>query len=140
MPTALVQVDLSIYTPLGALQADTEAGGGVYRFDPTVCELPIERKDHAAGPFASVNNLEMTSLRRQALDQLISCCAEVLAYQHRTHLFCILLFPDSCRLLRWDPAGTIVTNLERDFAVLQEFLRRFNTATPAQRGLDPSVR
>jgi hypothetical protein len=131
-------VDFSVYTLSGAAQAQVE--DGFYQFNPTVCELPIERKSHDEDPFNTTSGAEMTGVRRQALGQLSSYCAEILACQHRTHLFNILLSPDSFRLLRWDPVGIVVTKLERDFAVLQEFLHHFNASDPAQRGLDPTVR
>jgi hypothetical protein len=132
------KVDLSVYTLAGAAQAEVE--DGLHQFNPTICELPIERKSYDEDPFNTTSGAEMTGVRRQALGQLSSYCAEILACQHRTHLFSILLFPDSFRLLRWDPAGVVVTKLEQDFAVLQKFLHHFNASDPAQRGLDPTVR
>jgi hypothetical protein len=112
----------------------------VHRFDPTVCELPIECNNPDEDPFATGSNPTETTARRVALGQLVYYCSEIFACQYRTHLFSVLLFKASFRLFRWDPAGIIVTDLDKDTTVLWKFLQHFNSSTPAQRGLDPSVR
>ncbi|KAI0033535.1 hypothetical protein K488DRAFT_15509, partial [Vararia minispora EC-137] len=61
--------------------------------------------------------------------------------QPRLHLFSVLLMPSGARLLRWDRAGVIITELIplRD-PKLAEFFWRFGRLSPEQRGHDPSVR
>ncbi|KAI0027883.1 hypothetical protein K488DRAFT_24691, partial [Vararia minispora EC-137] len=61
--------------------------------------------------------------------------------QPRLHLFSVLFLPSAARLLRWDRAGVIVTELiPIDDPKLAEFFWRFNLLSPEQRGHDPSVR
>jgi hypothetical protein len=136
---------VSIYSKEGVRYAqalgEKESASGKIRFDPFVCELPVECKQPDEDPFTISTKRRMTSARRQALGQLITCAAEILACQHRTHLFTILAVGRSrFRLFRWDSAGVVVTRLEDNVSLLEEFLWRFNNSTPAQRGLDHSVR
>jgi hypothetical protein len=62
------------------------------------------------------------------------------AAQFRTHVFSILLFRKSARLMRWDRAGVIVSERIRlDKSVLARFFWRFSNANPMERGHDPTV-
>ncbi|KAI0034245.1 hypothetical protein K488DRAFT_38087, partial [Vararia minispora EC-137] len=60
--------------------------------------------------------------------------------QARVHVFSVLFLPSGARLLRWDRAGVIITELIplRD-PMLAEFFWRFNLLSPEQRGHDLSV-
>jgi hypothetical protein len=140
-----MKVDASVYTPEGAKHAKAlgavGASKGMTRFNPYVCELAVECKPLKEDPFTFGHAQHATHPRRQALGQIISYAAEIIACQHRTHLFTVLAIGESqFRLFRWDSAGVVVTRLESDPVLLEDFFRRFNSASPAQRGLDPSVR
>ena len=77
---------------------------------------------------------------RQTLGQMTRYATAHLAAQFHTHVFSILLFPESARLLRWDRAGVIVSQrISLDKSRLAEFFWRFNNADAKDRGHDPTV-
>ena len=63
-----------------------------------------------------------------------------LAAQFRTHVFSIVLFTKSARLMRWDRAGLIVSEpVSLDKPELAEFFWTFSNANAKDRGYDPTV-
>jgi hypothetical protein len=129
--------DFSVYSSASAPLAWVEKEK-TYKFDPAVCELVGDIKHDKQDPF--VSGTQMTGDRIHTLGQISTYTAEILTRQHRTHLFMVLRFDTTFRLLRWDRAGVIVTEREKDMSKLHEFFEWFNASTPAQRGLDPTVR
>ena len=77
----------------------------------------------------------------QTLGQLTSYATAHPAAQFRIHVFSILLFRKSARLMRWDRAGVIVSERIRlDKSVLAWFFfLRFSNANDMERGYDPIV-
>ena len=76
----------------------------------------------------------------ETLGQLTSYATAHLAAQFRVHVFSVLLFRKSARLMRWDRAGVIVSERIRlDKSVLAEFFWRFSNANAMERGYDPTV-
>ncbi|KAI0309227.1 hypothetical protein OF83DRAFT_93967, partial [Amylostereum chailletii] len=60
----------------------------------------------------------------------------------RHFLFSVLLLDDKARLIRWDRSGAVVTELfkwNEANSPLAEFLARFDSLSPEQKGLDPTV-
>ena len=77
---------------------------------------------------------------RQTLGQVTSYATAHLAAQFRTHLFSILLFSETARLMRWDRAGVIVSErIPLDNPALKQFFWRFNHSDAIGRGHDPTV-
>ena len=77
--------------------------------------------------------------------QLISYAVAQLSSGFWTHCFSVVVFSNGARLIRWDRAGSIVTeridlSTEDGQGKLVEFFHRFDQLTPEQRGRDPSVR
>ena len=77
---------------------------------------------------------------RQTLGQVTRYATAHLASQFRTHVFSILLFTKSARLMRWDRAGLIVSEpIALDKPELAQFFWRFNNANAKDRGYDSTV-
>ncbi|KAG6816028.1 hypothetical protein H0H87_009274 [Tephrocybe sp. NHM501043] len=80
---------------------------------------------------------------RSTRGQLIHYGTQWLARQHRNHGFTIFSFGQYARFLRWDCAGTIVSqkfNYKEDSSSLVEFFWRFSRLGAAGRGHDPTAR
>ena len=76
----------------------------------------------------------------QTLGQLMSYSTAHLATQFRTHIFSVLLFRKSARLMRWDRAGLIVSKrIPLETSDLVDFFWRFSEASLKNRGHDPTV-
>lgn len=78
---------------------------------------------------------------RDTLGQITLYATAHQATQFRTHIFSALVFRTYMRLLRWDRSGAIVTRklyfCKPDDILV--FFARLNSATPAERGVDPTV-
>ncbi|KAG6882153.1 hypothetical protein C0993_011753, partial [Termitomyces sp. T159_Od127] len=77
---------------------------------------------------------------KKTLGQITSYATCHQALEFRTHAFSALIFRKYMRLLRWDRSGVVVTKkiLLNDRSLF-DFFRRFTSATPVQRGRDPTV-
>ena len=83
------------------------------RADVESAELMVEAKSNEQDdPFKVKPTVEGflcdDERARQTLGQLTSYATAHLAAQFRTHVFSVLRFPKSARLMRWDRAGIIV--------------------------------
>ena len=77
---------------------------------------------------------------RRTLGQVTSYATAHLAAQFRTHIFSILLFRKSARLMWWDRAGVIVSErIPLNESKLTQFFWRFSNATAEDRGHDSTV-
>ena len=86
------------------------------------------------------NFLNTTQRASQTLGQITGYATCHQAMEFRTHVFSALIFRTYMRLLRWDRSGVVVTKkILFDDQLLFDFFHRFSTATPAQRGRDPTV-
>ncbi|CAL1708972.1 unnamed protein product [Somion occarium] len=78
----------------------------------------------------------------EALEQIASYAAALLARQHRTFAFSIAIYGQYVRFFRWDRAGCIVSdlfNLLEDSNLLADFFWCYAHMTREQRGFDPTV-
>ena len=99
-----------------------------------------EQDDPFKGVLPEDDILCKNELPRQTLGQLTSYATAHLAAQFRFHVYSILLFRKSARLMRWDRAGVIVSERIRlDEPVLAQFFWRFSNASDMERGHDPTV-
>jgi hypothetical protein len=80
--------------------------------------------------------------RRKNLGQITAYATSILSAQYRTHTFMVLIVEDYARLLRWDRAGTVVT--EPIYSNVQphlfNFLIRYDIADREARGHDSTVK
>ncbi|KDQ59800.1 hypothetical protein JAAARDRAFT_56762 [Jaapia argillacea MUCL 33604] len=78
--------------------------------------------------------------RRDARGQIVSYAAELALRQHRVFFFTFMILGFEARLIRWDRAGTIVTNRfnYQTRPELAIFLWRFSQS-PLKRGYDPTA-
>ena len=87
--------------------------------------------------------LKMTDASIKRRGQQIGYASQILALQHRSHLFSISVIGHLSRLIRWDHAGVCVSECfdYRDAKSnwIGEFLFRYAHATPEERGFDPHV-
>ena len=118
----------------------------VQRDDVESAELMVEAKfNEQDDPFEEVPTNDKGFLcsgdrARQTLGQVTSYATAHLAAQFRTHVFSILLFRKSARLMRWDRAGVVVSErIPLDKPVLAQFFWRFSNASAIERGHDPTV-
>jgi hypothetical protein len=115
------------------------------RADVESAELMVEAKfNDPDDPFEKVPTangfLHSSERARQTLGQMTSYATAHLAAQFRTHVFSILLFRETARLLRWDRAGVVVSELiQLDTSFLAQFFWRFSNANAMERGHDPTV-
>jgi hypothetical protein len=81
------------------------------------------------------------SHKREVLGQLATYATSILGAQYRTHMFMVLIFGKSARLIRWDCGGVVVT--ERisfnESPYLFDFLIRYNNADAIVHGHDTTV-
>ncbi|KAI0089849.1 hypothetical protein BDY19DRAFT_88432, partial [Irpex rosettiformis] len=88
--------------------------------------------------------LGMSNLSIEHREQQIEYASQIMALQHRIHLFSISIIGHYARLIRWDRAGACVSERfnyhDGSNNWLGEFLFRYANATPEQRGFDPNVR
>ncbi|EJF60928.1 hypothetical protein DICSQDRAFT_170784 [Dichomitus squalens LYAD-421 SS1] len=111
--------------------------------------LPVEFKNRKQGnkfdPFDDRTHgiVEADAiLRKQSRGQVISYAELLLALQHRTFLFMLLIVGRRFRLLRWDRSGVIITRSTDYYKkpeLLREFLWRVSYASPDALGLDPTA-
>jgi hypothetical protein len=115
--------------------------------DSSLAEIFIEFKWKISDdPFCNVDGDRRTFLRDtkkadDTLGQITAYAAVQLAAQFRTHAYFVFILRDTARILRWDRAGTIVTEaIEYNKSPhLAEFFRRYSKASAAMRGKDESV-
>lgn len=80
--------------------------------------------------------------RKHTLEQITSYAAQVFKYQHRCFLFTIIILGKFGRILRWDRAGTVVTERFDYHAqpdILGDFFRRFSKLDEEAQGCDTSA-
>ena len=122
---------------------------------PSCVEFVVEFKSSAsADPFVvpkkrtgeeatgSANPLISTAVTSfSVLGQITAYATQILSSQYRTHAFTVLICEKLARLIRWDRAGTIVTEPihYNDDSYLCDFLTRYNDAPPNIRGHDSTV-
>ncbi|TFK66677.1 hypothetical protein BDN72DRAFT_843917 [Pluteus cervinus] len=86
---------------------------------------------------------ERKGVKAQALLGEIAVSASTqLSFQSRTHVFSMLVFPQSVRFLRWDRAGVIVTrkiSLAHSGHLVATFFQRLQFASPCTRGIDQTI-
>ncbi|KAI0089876.1 hypothetical protein BDY19DRAFT_992828 [Irpex rosettiformis] len=75
--------------------------------------------------------------------QQIEYASQIMALQHRIHLFSVSIIGHYARLVRWDRAGACVSERfdyhDGSNNWIGEFLFRYANATPEERGFDPNV-
>ncbi|KAI0050113.1 hypothetical protein FA95DRAFT_685061 [Auriscalpium vulgare] len=117
-------------------------------------EMTIERKPEDGDPFADPSEsdkpnqtrpdfVRKTEIARKNLGQITSYALAQFTAQFRTCCFSILLTGEYARFLRWDRAGTVVTeslNWFKSPDQLAEFFWRFDHMSQEQRGHDVTVR
>ena len=129
-----IKPDITYYNAPSVKKADVESA-----------ELMVEAKIHQDDdPFKDVPPSDDfmcdNDRARQTLGQLTCYATAHLAAQFRTHVFSILLLPESARLMRWDRAGLIVSErIPLNSPALKQFFWRFNNADAMGRGHDPTV-
>ncbi|KIM35916.1 hypothetical protein M413DRAFT_449536 [Hebeloma cylindrosporum] len=106
---------------------------------------PFSDPSEKATPEELANHSFETNTQDGALirGQIAIYLTEVGARQHRTHTFLVFMTDTTVRFLRADRTGIIVTrsfHYRSNSQILAEFLWRFSQISPAQRGLDPTVR
>ena len=84
--------------------------------------------------------LKMTQASIEHRGQQIDYASQIMALQHRTHLYSISIVGHFARLIRWDRAGAIVSERfnyqDGSSNWLGGFLFRYANATPEARGFD----
>ncbi|EPQ50675.1 hypothetical protein GLOTRDRAFT_14307, partial [Gloeophyllum trabeum ATCC 11539] len=66
--------------------------------------------------------------RRNVRGQIIGYAAEIFAYQHRTHLFSLVILGHYARFVRWDRSGAVFSkkiNYADKPKLLSDFIWRF---------------
>ncbi|OCB91938.1 hypothetical protein A7U60_g778 [Sanghuangporus baumii] len=108
---------------------------------------PKRSKDPFKDPKEGVNVAEHEFVRnddesKRIIGQITSYAAAQMGMSFRTHCFSVFIAGDSARLIRWDRAGAIVTRSFKYVEVswLVDFIERFGTLSPLQRGWDWTVR
>ncbi|KDQ59807.1 hypothetical protein JAAARDRAFT_33384 [Jaapia argillacea MUCL 33604] len=104
-------------------------------FDDTRATAPPKPDD----PFSPFESGALS--RRDARGQIVSYAAELALRQHRVFFFTFMILGFEARLIRWDRAGTIVTNRfnYQTRPELAIFLWRFSQLSPLDRGYDPTA-
>jgi len=79
--------------------------------------------------------------KREYLGQLTAYATSILGTQYRTHVFMVLIFGKNARLIRWDCAGVVVTEIIPfdNAPYLLDFLIRYNNADAVVRSHDTTV-
>ncbi|CAA7269074.1 unnamed protein product [Cyclocybe aegerita] len=101
---------------------------------------PKELSGEALRKFQFENKTEEGT---QARGQIGAALTEICARQHRTRAFFVFMNEKEVRFLLHDRCATLVTravNYREESGVLAEFFWRFARMTPAQRGIDETVR
>jgi hypothetical protein len=139
--------DCSVLNPDG-LKPDIvvykKKSGRTRRTDFGLIEIHVEVKiSKYDDPFDDDNEESFEHFSNASKDtkgQIMSYAVAQLGLQFRTHIFSVLIFDKSARLIRWDRSGAVVT-CAFDFRDphLIDFFRRYDRSTPAQRGVDMSV-
>jgi hypothetical protein len=82
----------------------------------------------------------MANRRKDTKGQITTYAVAQLGLQFRTHIFSVLIFRKYARLIRWDRSGAVVTAaFDYCGSHLIDFFRRYDLASPAERGVDDSV-
>ncbi|KAF9017750.1 hypothetical protein BDZ89DRAFT_369512 [Hymenopellis radicata] len=74
--------------------------------------------------------------------ELLAYAGRVFATQYRHHLFTLILFARTARLIRWDRTQALVSasfDHRENSDILASILQRFTRMSPFQRGTDPFV-
>ncbi|CAL1712413.1 unnamed protein product [Somion occarium] len=118
--------------------------------DYTITEFFVEAKfSDFMDPFYDVQDTALDDTEEKptvdnadALEQITSYAATLLARQHRTFAFSIAIYGQYVRFFRWDRAGCIVSDkfsFLEDSDLLADFLWCYAHMTREQRGFDPTV-
>jgi hypothetical protein len=103
---------------------------------PPASQSPPPPDSEEFNPFACLEGR-----KREYLGQLTAYATSILGAQYRTHVFMVLIFSKNARLIRWDRAGAVVTEIIPfdDAPYLLDFLIRYNNADAVVRGHDTTV-
>ncbi|KAF9479143.1 hypothetical protein BDN70DRAFT_709875 [Pholiota conissans] len=81
-----------------------------------------------------------TTKAKETAGQLTSYAVAQFAAQFRTHLFSVLILKNKARLIYWDRAGAVVTQLfDLTEKYLAQFVWRYTRSTDKIRGMDTTV-
>ncbi|RPD62303.1 hypothetical protein L226DRAFT_458441 [Lentinus tigrinus ALCF2SS1-7] len=111
-----------------------------YFADPPVTSTTEGRASHDF--IAPADDQEFKKHRERALGQHIAYAIEILSRQYRVAVFSVSVAGSRTRLLRWDRAGCVVTevfDLREQADLFCEFLWRFSQSTHRRRGHDVTV-
>ena len=130
-----IKPDITYYSSSGGSRGSDVEGAEL------MMEVKVNDQDDPFEDLAKDKDfLRKSDRARQTLGQLTSYATAHLAAQFRTHVFSVLLFRRSARLMRWDRAGVIVSErILLNTSVLTDFFWRFSEANAAYRGHDPTV-
>ncbi|KAH8099791.1 hypothetical protein BXZ70DRAFT_217601 [Cristinia sonorae] len=121
------------------------------QFQETIAEVKTRKLSEpfivpGARGHANPGEGPMEHTSQEAMDtqgQLIVYASNMLARQHRTFIFTLLICEDTARFIHWDRGGSTVTesfNYVENPQILTEYLWRYGKLTRLQRGFDPTVR
>ncbi|KAI0089840.1 hypothetical protein BDY19DRAFT_941069 [Irpex rosettiformis] len=106
-------------------------------FHSTVNDGGVVKEEKAK----SLSKMTNTSIKHRG--QQIDYASQIMALQHRSHIFSISVIGHHARLIRWDRAGACVSErfnyANGSSNWLGEFLFRYANATREQRGFDHCV-
>ena len=74
--------------------------------------------------------------------QMFSFAARLMDSQHRLFVFAVDIYGDRARLYRFDPSSVVVSEpilFRKDSKLLDQFFLRYSSASPAERGYDPTI-
>ena len=135
-----IKPDVCVYHP-----SDTKVTGTESSLVEIIIEFKWPPSNH---PFMwsndNDNEQHFSDLPEAAFDtlgQITDYVATHLSSQFRTHIYSVLLGKRTATILRWDKAGTIITE-PIDYNTsphLVKFFRHYSCASPAMRGMDQSV-
>lgn len=102
-------------------------------------DLPVYCFPRGEDPFQG----DTATLRTRAnLEEIVNHTARLLARQHRTHLFSVIIVGDSIRLVRITRSFVVVTDpvpLVDNANMVADIFRRYTRLSPVQRGWDATA-
>ncbi|KAI0809056.1 hypothetical protein BC629DRAFT_1732418 [Irpex lacteus] len=146
-------VSAKLKPDFGIFKSDVAASDVLYKSLSTM-DIVIEIKPESCqDAFHSLVN-DRSAIKKEYLSKMtnqsifhrgqqIQYVSNVMALQHRSHVFSISIIGHYARLIRWDRAGALVSERfnyhDGENSWLAEFLFRYSKATPEQRGFDCHV-
>lgn len=126
---------------------DTECQQYAARVAYAFAELLVEIKIKAAksaffSRYGVVEPFLQISTGYKSITQIAKYAARMLDRQHRVFLFMIYIIQTRARLICWDRSGAAVSeniDLKKNPGQLLNFISRFATMTPEERGHDPTA-